>query len=507
MDSYFILFYFLILLLAGPITILPNNHQVIQFWRALSSDSLNDLEDKFVLPQGSYWMGESKYGSSLYIRPVYNRFWEIITGAENGWILTGTPGIGKTFFTFFLFLKIRKTQPDAIIVRINPDKALVFYPGGGVHRTDSKNISDEITSKKTNWVIADSVVTEVENMKCQTVMVTSPKMSGYERHRKLGFEVRCMPVWDLSEIEKLREHYYPHVDQEEVEDNFDIWGGVPRTVLQFGRNISWQRHMRIALNIGTITKCMEFDGQEGYDNISDVCGRLVHLIPMDDVYVDTQIQWASQKLANFALDTLIAKNAKEAINLILSTQGSGSYGSLRGDLFEKLAHRIISAGGDFMVRDLETDSTSQESFKSYPTFQFKEIREVKKGYYNIPRSKNFATIDSLVPPDNLFQMTVSTTHSINERGLERLNLPGGPIKLYFITPEACLRNFKKAKLGEAWRTRIKQSVVAVELSKEIVEEHGNQNHHIMRWGMKHERDQDDEDGSRKHKLAKNEHGE
>ena len=104
---------------------------------------------------------------------------------------------------------------------------------------------------------------------------------------------------------------------------------------------------------------MEFDGQEGYDNISDVCGRFVHLIPMDDVYVNTQIQWASQKLANFALDTLIAKNAKEAINLILSTQGSGSYGSLRGDLFEKLAHRIVSAGGNFMVRDLETDSTSQ----------------------------------------------------------------------------------------------------------------------------------------------------
>lgn len=38
--------------------------------------------------------------------------------------------------------------------------------------------------------------------------------------------------------------------------------------------------MRIALDIGTIKKCMEFDGQEGYDNISDICGRLVHLIPM-----------------------------------------------------------------------------------------------------------------------------------------------------------------------------------------------------------------------------------
>lgn len=68
-------------------------------------------------------------------------------------------------------------------------------------------------------------------------------------------------------------------------------------------------------------------------------------------------------------------NCKEAINLILSTLGSGSYGSLWGDLFENLAHRIVSAGSDFTVRDLKTASISQESFKSYPTCHFKEIRD------------------------------------------------------------------------------------------------------------------------------------
>lgn len=114
--------------------------------------------------------------------------------------------------------------------------------------------------------------------------------------------------------------------------------------------------------------------------------------PLDtNVYVDTRIQWAPQKLASFALDSLIVENVKEAINLILLTLGSGSYSSLRGDLFENLAHIIVSAGGDFMVRDLKTGSISQESFKSYPTCHFKEIRDQRSSRVEFCRHRLFST--------------------------------------------------------------------------------------------------------------------
>jgi len=222
---------------------------------------------------------------------------------------------------------------------------------------------------------------------------------------------------------------------------------------------------------------------ESYQHIDGVCGRLVHEVPLDNKYINTQVQWASQKLASFALDSLIAERGAEAMNLVLSAQGLGSYGSLRGDLFEKLAHRIVSAGGTFTVRDLVTGLTSTESFKEHQVFHFKEIREVKKDHYNIPRSKNFATIDSLVPPNQLFQMTVSLSHTINEKGLNNLNLPDGLITFYFVTPGACVEAFKMAKLGEEWRERIKQKVIKIELSKEIMERHGNKNDEIIGWGL------------------------
>lgn len=313
-------------------------------------------------------MGHIPYHSTLYIRPAYHSFWEMINGEHHQWIITGTPGIGKTFFAFFMFSKIRETQPDSIIARVDAYRMFIFYPNGDVYSPASRTVPDEIASDEKNWVIADAVTTRFEGMNCRTVVLTSPRMEGYKRHRKAGFQVRCMPVWDLEEIRTVHARVYPHLDLTKVEDIFEIWGGVPRTVLQFANDKSWQRHLRSSLHISTIENCMKFDGGESYESIDDVCGRLVHEVPMDDKYIDTQVRWASQKLASFALDALVSKNATDAMNLVLSTQGIGSFGSLRGHLFEKLGHRIVSAGGTFTVRDLETGSISEETFDSRQVF-------------------------------------------------------------------------------------------------------------------------------------------
>ena len=60
--------------------------------------------------------------------------------------------------------------------------------------------------------------------------------------------------------------------------------------------------------------------------------------------------WASWRIRNFALDALIQLGKEKAKELILSTRGIGNYGSLRGYLFESLAHEMISTGGKFQVR-------------------------------------------------------------------------------------------------------------------------------------------------------------
>ena len=77
-------------------------------------------------------------------------------------------------------------------------------------------------------------------------------------------------------------------------------------------------------------------------NVDDMTEALLHLIPVDDKYITTQVLWASRKLCNIALNYLILLDKERAVKLMLSTKPIiGSYGGLYGQMFENLAHEII----------------------------------------------------------------------------------------------------------------------------------------------------------------------
>jgi len=251
-------------------------------------------------------------------------------------------------------MKIRTTHPTAIIARMHENKIMTFYPDGNV--TECKNdlhVRREIVNNVNNWLIADAVLPQSEGTFCRTVLVTSPGLAGFNRHKKQGFEERCMPVWDLSELKTVHSKVYSgQGDWEDVERSFELWGGVPRMTLRFGNSDSWERELLSMLNSTQIKQCMRFDGELSYSSIDNVSGKLVHLVPVDDKYIFTQVRWASQKLCNLVLDLLIA--VEKAKKQILSTREIWAYGSLRGHLFENLAYRIICAGGVFQVRSKPT---------------------------------------------------------------------------------------------------------------------------------------------------------
>ncbi|KAF8438682.1 hypothetical protein BGX38DRAFT_1261990 [Terfezia claveryi] len=170
--------YELITTLTKPLQLLSND-AVVLFWRSLFLKHPNypvtNSEWIHLNPKVN-WMGSDTYKQSVFIRPIYNKFWEMINGRGRLWILTGTPGIGKTFFTFFMFVKIRMTQPNAIIAQMYRDKTLIFYPDGTVYHS-SGEVPPKVRQNAENWVIADAVLPADEGMYCRTVLVISPKMA------------------------------------------------------------------------------------------------------------------------------------------------------------------------------------------------------------------------------------------------------------------------------------------------------------------------------------------
>ena len=412
-------------------------------------------------------MGTETCGRSLYVRDIYNQFWGDVTGLAKTWTITGTPGVGKTFFSYFLFYKIRQDHPDAVIVRMSlGEKILIFYPTGIVEKVD--NIPPSIETNSQNWIISDAVLPPFTGVACRVVVVTSPKLVHESMLAKSGFRYRYMPIWSMDEIETVRKELYPSLKPDHVEREFKIWGGVPRTILQYqGNDFSWNSRLLGSLNIDRVKKCMEFNASSHYREADDVCGKLIHLFPVDDTCKSARVDWASPAIGNIAFNILVQDDRAKAKSLILSAQGVGEYGSLADGLFENFAHETIMEGGIFSVRNLNSGAESMVEFPNLRLNRFNKVQETKNSVYNVPNSKTFRTVDSLVLPRDLFQMTISTSHGINVGGLDNLNdiLAEGMINFYFVTLADQASRFKKAKLEGPWSGRIHQMVVGIELPR------------------------------------------
>ena len=229
---------------AFPLTVLsaflPDDYPTVQFWCSLREKTPNysRITENSIRFDDVYWMDSKYFRHSLYIQSVYHRFWEIVNGNVDSWIVTGTPGIGKTFFTFYIFVKIRKEQPTAIIAWMDENEMLIFYPNGNIQK--AVNVPDETAHGMGNWIIAEATPLRTNSVFCRTVLVTFPKFSNYWNLMKKGIKSWCMPVWSIEEIQQVHAVEYSHHKWEVIETSFDKWGGVPRIVLEFVDNPDWK---------------------------------------------------------------------------------------------------------------------------------------------------------------------------------------------------------------------------------------------------------------------------
>jgi len=177
-------------------------------------------------------------------------------------------------------MKIRTTHPTAIITRMHENKIRIFYPNGNViQRKNDADVPEEIVLNVNNWIIADAVLPESEGTFCRTVLMTSPKLTGFNRHKKQGFEERCMPMWDLSELKTVHSKVYS--GQGDWEETLNCGVGCRGRPCDSAYSGSWERDLLSMLHSGQIKQCMRFDGELSYSSLDNVSGKLVHLVPVD----------------------------------------------------------------------------------------------------------------------------------------------------------------------------------------------------------------------------------
>ncbi|CAG8792462.1 15580_t:CDS:2, partial [Racocetra fulgida] len=120
--------------------------------------------------------------------------------ARAGCAITGTPGIGKSYFGLYLLFYIRYNYPEAIIIWQYDKKICYQFSSDSNVQNGYIYQFDEILRNSNNFFLVDAQEL-TSKRKAYMILLTSPKVERFNEAVKWpGFTQYFMPVWDQEEI-------------------------------------------------------------------------------------------------------------------------------------------------------------------------------------------------------------------------------------------------------------------------------------------------------------------
>jgi hypothetical protein len=144
------------------------------------------------------------------------------------------------------------------------------------------------------------------------------------------------------------------------------------------------------------------------------------------------------KFANEVHSKLMLFTREAAGNPLLS--------SILGCLYEEFVHRRLCGNETFRIRALDGPSSSDEqvNFGGLLTKTINCAEDVSAGYYCKPAAHNFESVDAVIAPHSLFQVTVGSTHPVKQHGVDVLSgsMTASEVRLYFVVPSDRFSTFR-----------------------------------------------------------------
>ena len=425
----------------------PASQELQNFWNAFKNYSSPIETNKVIqLPENVYILGNFSIGSSIFIRPCYPELLKttlsIIESSLN-LIILGNPGIGKTYFGYFLLLYLASCGATIVYQCIFQKEIKYLFTPQNVFVGSGSDFYNQLSSSST-FYIADGI--EPDFYPAKTILISSHRNEVWKRFAKNSCTLRYMPVWSKEELFFCRSLLFSLLSEELVGQLYSMWGGIARYVLKYAKDDGQQALLKSALDISNIDSVLECFGGTGKK--ADASSRLIHRTVLDGFHAGP-FKFASEYVADEIYKGVYLKDRDHLVRFLSASQGNSDIGPLRGTLFERHAHTIISKGGNFMIRNLKTGLESELMLPlNYTIFPYSSndqaFQEANNRYF-LPVSKIFESVDSFIKPNLLFQMTGAKEHPCKQTGLrDVLNLLGNPIeaKLYFVVPPDRFASFK-----------------------------------------------------------------
>ncbi|CAG8468852.1 19340_t:CDS:2 [Cetraspora pellucida] len=290
----------------------------------LPSILIDNFGKMLCLLDGVFFLEDEDNGLKLLIRPCYLQLCELIENdheksgpASAGCMITGTPGIGKTYFGLYLFFYIRYNYPDAIIVwQCNETIFYKFLPDGNMQIGDALQFY-EMLNNPNNFFLVDSQALTFK-YKAYMILFTSPKMERFNEAVKWpGFMKYYMPIWDQKEIFTLWDLQYKNKKNKNDEEFTYKWGPIFRSVLLKWDNMSFQNEFNNLIDKADLKICV--DSIDIYGMLTNTAsGRLIHLEIISN-FTEVVHCPASSKVFDTMIEKYLNSQRTNVHNLITSS--------------------------------------------------------------------------------------------------------------------------------------------------------------------------------------------
>ncbi|PNH12505.1 hypothetical protein TSOC_000560, partial [Tetrabaena socialis] len=427
-----------------------------------------------VLQLGAFFLFHPDY-SSLFVRECYPRLFDALTRhpKPKRFIVTGTPGIGKSWFFYYLLARLLKsTTPPSFIVwehNTKPGKAWCY-----THKTrevvvGERTSFDHVLLDPAAWYIADGVPPQL-NCLARIVLLTSPKHETYKEVRKASGKMLYMPLWELDELLECRRLLYDTVSEGLAKDLYQYYGGAARFVLE-----SPNENPELLLD-------------DLLDELREAVGGCSTAQPEQPVpfivlmQTDAKLNWLNRHGAGghpqaaahrgrrsllFASQWVAEEFAKKAMKDEL--QGLGSLlgttsGALQGMLYEATMHTVLPKGGRFTVTPVN------HTLRRGAAEELDLRKAASVHVYYRPSSATLPTVDAFERGKDtydFFQMTVGSSKEVDfvklNSVLSQVQLPEGVTpRLHFVVPEDRYESFKLTA-GDNWPPTSRQAASRMKL--------------------------------------------
>ncbi|KAK5809682.1 hypothetical protein F5H01DRAFT_415626 [Linnemannia elongata] len=467
--------------------------------RELHGTNMKDM-DKISAPHGTTLPVVNT--KELYVRKAYKDLHQTIidtfdndrNGARNHVVVTGTSGIGKSAFLVYFAIRLLAESGDdhPPIIIFHTKRSAECYVFGGRSTVRSGTIEDfkPFLSLPNTWYFVDSSPDPILDQ-AKTVISASPKTLFSEAQQYQDVDKRVewryyMAPWTLEELTVCRASVvnFEVVPLEAVEELYLKIGGVPRYVLEMpmtaldrrpddlqrAKAKALERLVKALHKVNDPVTLMQFFSQ-GRDTL-EFSSRLIHCWPTDD-HENFRLEWASTYVAEEVAELLTQDSCTQMLKTLIKDPNGSATG-----------------GHTFELKDLETGQSGRLEIARNPeTTHFQTITPTTAGTLCIPKIGNYACVDLLLAPRDLFQITVSKNHPIKGPPLSKLIdsliqarwipsldepwLPLEELRLIFVVPSHVYTDFKKqnylTSLGNVYCAvpadilRVKQYVLKIDV--------------------------------------------